>query len=178
MSSVEGVLLASKDTLSPARLLFWWPIDLNVASTAATAGATHAPLSRQYRPLLLQGLVQRTGMPDATSMGDSNELGCSHRMLADTLIPSADTLGSRMELKIDNHIFVGHPIRGAHLRRSKTNDEIRTGCIYNIIFILSDNVTRAGIDCFYDLARRLSAALQHEEPYTGYTSFHPCNVYA
>lgn len=107
-------------------------------------------------------------------------VGChSAKVLAHTLIPHANLRGTRFELKIDDYLFVGHPTETAQFSAKSAaadagaeggpavEDEATLPFVFNLVLILKGRSKPVVVDAYYDLARRISAALVHEETRLG-----------
>ena len=89
-------------------------------------------------------------------------------MLADTLIPGSSMCGERFELKIDDHVFIGHPVAlewrycagedGAGSRQ-------QTSTVYNVVIIVRAGVSREGIKSYHKLAQQFATARETEPSY-------------
>ncbi|EDO44918.1 predicted protein [Nematostella vectensis] len=96
----------------------------------------------------------------------SNE-GCSARFsdstLANILTPKPMLCGQRFELKIDNMLFVGHPMLLNESNRGDGRKEEVMMKLFNIVFILKAEADPTLISSYHDLSKRLAIALKHEE---------------
>lgn len=69
----------------------------------------------------------------------------------------------KFELKMNNVIFIGHPI----YVKSETSGP---GYMFNIVFAVSAFASRQITNCYYDLSKTLAVALYHEEKRCGYVT--------
>ncbi|XP_031548535.1 GATOR complex protein NPRL3-like [Actinia tenebrosa] len=93
----------------------------------------------------------------------------SDSTLANILTPNIELGGKKFELKIDNVLFVGHPIQlqqkkqeSKRVDSSKRNENVMLK-LFNIVFVLKAGVENSVINCYHDLSKRLAIALKHEE---------------
>ena len=72
--------------------------------------------------------------------------------------------GQQFELRIDEHVFIGHPTAlGTHVY-----GKAETSTVYNVVIILRKGVTREGIKSYHKLAQQFATALEHEEARCGH----------
>lgn len=86
------------------------------------------------------------------------EFGCPGRVLADTLIPPTSMCGRRFDLKIDDQVFVGHPVSLDVGEEDEDGGETNT-LVFNVVLVLKGTVSKAAIASYYELTLQLSTAL-------------------
>eukprot|EP00051_Salpingoeca_urceolata_P012741 m.157794 g.157794 ORF g.157794 m.157794 type:complete len:633 (-) comp17590_c0_seq12:28-1926(-) len=173
MSHLLAVLLATKDNVTPARLLFWYPRELACSDTGskpAPPGTTVPALySIQSRQDLDHVFMKPTNTKDPafTTPADrfAQPIGPSGTCLADALIPTSSLLNQKFELVIDDFVFVGHPSLVA-----PKGDDKHCEFVYNVVFLLSAGVSRDAVSAYHALAARLSSSLRHQEERKGHLS--------
>ena len=102
-------------------------------------------------------------------------LNYSDKVLANILTPREKLCGKEFELRIDDVLFVGHPMLVTQEGRTQRSDaqtkvegiKIK---LFNIVFALQADVDSSVCECYHDLCEKISTALKHEELRCGYFS--------
>ncbi|KXJ20483.1 GATOR complex protein NPRL3 [Exaiptasia diaphana] len=105
---------------------------------------------------------------DVSKTEDVSAASFSDTTLANILTPKVELSGKTFLLKIDNVIFVGHPMElqgPLNLKRceSSKNQENVMLKLFNVVFVLKAGVENSVINCYHDLSKRIAIALKHEE---------------
>lgn len=76
----------------------------------------------------------------------------------------------RFELKVNNVRFIGHPMQIKAYNDYEDKSKCPSVIMINIVFALDAFARRQIGDCYYDLSKVLSVALEHEEKRCAYLS--------
>lgn len=113
---------------------------------------------------------ESTDTRNFSGIKDGYLIGFSDSTLANILSPKSNACGNKFELKIDEVLFVGHPMlayerQDREFKRSDTTsrkDDVMMK-LFNVVFVLQASVEPSVVHCYHDLSKRIAIALRHEE---------------
>ncbi|KAJ7340234.1 Nitrogen permease regulator-like 3 [Desmophyllum pertusum] len=118
----------------------------------------------------LAKVEENTDTRNFSGIKDGHLIGFSDCTLANILSPNSDACGTKFELKVDEVLFVGHPMLAyeRHDREFKRSDSSSRKDdvmmkLFNVVFVLQASVEPSVVHCYHDLSKRIAIALKHEE---------------
>lgn len=118
----------------------------------------------------LAKVEENTDTRNFSGIRDGHLVGFSDITLANILSPQSDACGTKFELKVDEVLFVGHPMlaykkQNREFKRNEASsrkDDVMKK-LFNVVFVLQASVEPSVVDCYHDLSKRIAIALKHEE---------------
>lgn len=113
---------------------------------------------------------ENTDTRNFSGIKDGHLVGFSDSTLANILSPQSDACGTKFELKVEEVLFVGHPMlaykrQDREFKRndgSSRKDDVMMK-LFNVVFVLQASVEPSVVNCYHDLSKRIAIALKHEE---------------
>ncbi|XP_014260628.1 GATOR complex protein NPRL3-like [Cimex lectularius] len=155
-----SVILVKRDSKGD-RLLFRYPCE-------KVKGHENGQQSRRKNPYALTITEDIHGPPP-----QNNENGClgnfPDEVLSNLFAVKQELCEAKFELKVNNVRFVGHPtlVQPCSRRGKPPNRPI---ILINVVFALQAAANHSIVKCYYELSKRLGAALRHEERRCGYVN--------
>ncbi|KAK2143143.1 hypothetical protein LSH36_873g00006 [Paralvinella palmiformis] len=97
-------------------------------------------------------------------------MGYSDDVLANLLTVKAKLCASKFELKIDDVVFIGHPLLLHPVSQETAKRELVTMISFNVVIALLAPIDREILMCYHNLTKQLAIALRHEERRCGLLS--------
>ena len=161
-----GVFLASSGSRGD-RLLFRFPYenDEERKTTFKAVGRNPYAVHIEEDPQSFQLTVLES--TEQNLKGALSEY--TDKILANLLAVKQGLCGQRFEVKINNVMFVGHPVK-AEYYPSQSQCGKNEVISFNVVIALHAGTDKLAVECFHDLVQQLAVALKHEEMRCGYVS--------
>ncbi|XP_015920360.1 GATOR1 complex protein NPRL3 [Parasteatoda tepidariorum] len=140
------------------RLLFRYPFIFDVNRENGVKGSKKSP----YAILSDHKDDLRISQEEGLDPKECNLSGFDDKLLSTLLKPGP--CGQKLELKIENVRFIGHPTRLPH----DPYRELSTITMFNVVFALRADASYSVVSCYHDLSHRLAVAIRHEESRCNY----------
>ncbi|GAB6027325.1 hypothetical protein CHUAL_001607 [Chamberlinius hualienensis] len=141
------------------KLLFYYPFEREVPETKP-AEEHKSPYAMQHKDDM--NPINPAAAP-VSSIDNNHLIGFSDKLLSNLFAVKTKLCGRKLELKVNDVRFVGHPMEVQALASFPQKYNVSSILTFNIIFALRAYASPSVVNCYHDFSRRLSAALRHEE---------------
>ena len=150
------------------RLLFRYPYEEAISADENDSGPTFTAVRN---PFGIDRSFKNVHKQSSNSiLKDGNLFGYPDDILANILVPASNLCEAHFELKIDEALFVGHPVlveKKNEFSVEKTDDaHIKDDVqlkIFNIVIVVKTECDQSAIKCYQVLCKILANAIRHEE---------------